>query len=359
MRIDSSKFRFQGEFLLQIHCWLGLYFFASRRAYRQVAGLIPESGDLIGVFPIWGFRLHTSTASLVNTLTVDAKQKPDESYAVHEGAYGRTVVLELRNDLVAHAHAETQIAFWLGGSRSDARVVGQVVEYSEHTALGVNPYESHDAKLLDDAGPAIFLIFYINKDWLDKLRSESGRRFFFPNPQVPISQAVRQACWKVLDIVVSPFHESRESLNHEIEKLIVEAIDASMVPAKPVGLGTSAPLIDHRLRAAITYMREHVSDPVAVDDVAGKVGLSRAHFFALFRDQLNTTPQVFWSAVKVEEAIRRLAQRADPLTSVALDLGFSTPGNFSRFFREHMGVTPSHFRKVSAGPQRYPVTGVQ
>jgi AraC-like DNA-binding protein len=289
---------------------------------------------------------------------VEAKQKSDESYALHQGTYGRTVVLELKNDLVAHAHAETQIAFWLGGGRSDARVVGQVVEYSEHTALGVNPYESHDAKILDDSGPAIFLCFYINKEWIDKLRADTGRRFFFPSPRVPISPALRQACWKVLDIVVSPYHLSRDSLNTEIEKLIVEAIDASLAPANPMGFGTTAPLIDHRLRAAITYMREHVGDPVVVDEVAGKVGLSRAHFFTLFRDQLNTTPQVFWSAVKVEEAIRRLMQRADPLTSVALDLGFSTPGNFSRFFKEHMGVTPSHYRKVSAGPTRYPVTGV-
>jgi AraC-like DNA-binding protein len=289
---------------------------------------------------------------------VEAKQKSDESYALHQGTYGRTVVLELKNDLVAHAHAETQIAFWLGGGRSDARVVGQVVEYSEHTALGVNPYESHDAKILDDSGPAIFLCFYINKEWIDKLRADTGRRFFFPSPRVPISPALRQACWKVLDIVVSPYHLSRDSLNTEIEKLIVEAIDASLAPANPMGFGTTAPLIDHRLRAAITYMREHVGDPIVVDEVAGKVGLSRAHFFTLFRDQLNTTPQVFWSAVKVEEAIRRLMQRADPLTSVALDLGFSTPGNFSRFFKEHMGVTPSHYRKVSAGPTRYPVTGV-
>jgi len=289
---------------------------------------------------------------------VEAKHKPDESYALHEGAYGRTVVLELKNDLVAHAHAETQIAFWLGGSRSDARVVGQVVEYSEHTALGVNPYESHDARLLDDAGPAIFLCFYIKKDWLDKLRADSGRRFFFPSPQIPISPALRQACWKVLDIVASPFHESRDSLNIEIEKLIVESLDASLAPARSAGFGSTAPVIDHRLKAAIHYMREHVGDPVVVEDVAAKAGLSRAHFFALFKDQLNTTPQVFWSAVKVEEAIRRLVQRADPLTSVALDLGFSTPGNFSRFFKEHMGVTPSHYRKVSSGPKRYPVTGV-
>lgn len=335
-----------------------LYFFAPICAYRQIAGLIEQSGDLLGVFPSFTFFLHEIIASKSHTLHVDAKQKSNESYALHQGAYGRTVVLELKNDLVAHAHAETQVAFWLGGGRSDARVVGQVVEYSEHTALGVNPYESHDARMLDDSEPAIFLCFYINKEWIDKLRADTGRRFCFPNPRVPISPALRQACWKVLDIVVSPYHLSRDSLNTEIEKLIVEAIDASLAPAKPMGFGTTAPLIDHRLRAAITYMREHVGDPVVVDEVAGKVGLSRAHFFTLFRDQLNTTPQVFWSAVKVEEAIRRLVQRADPLTSVALDLGFSTPGNFSRFFKEHMGVTPSHYRKVSAGPTRYPVTGV-
>ena len=78
------------------------------------------------------------------------------------------------------------------------------------------------------------------------------------------------------------------------------------------------------------YMREHVTDPMAVEEVASKVGLSRGHFFALFKEQLNTTPQVFWSAVRVEEAVRLLVQQEAPLTSVALDLGFSTPGNFSR-----------------------------
>jgi transcriptional regulator GlxA family with amidase domain len=108
------------------------------------------------------------------------------------------------------------------------------------------------------------------------------------------------------------------------------------------GLTATAPVLDHRLRAAIAYMREHVSEPIAVEDVANLVGLSRGHFFSLFRDQLNTTPQVFWSAVRVEEAVRLLVQQEEPLTSVALDLGFSTPGNFSRFFRE-TGVTPSSF----------------
>lgn len=282
-----------------------------------------------------------------------------ETYALHEGAFGRAVVLELRDDLVAHAHAETQFAFWLGGGRSEAHLGTQVVRYSEDVALGTNSYESHDARLLDKTGPpAVYLLFYIAKPWLDERRAATGRPFFFPSPRVPISAALRQACWRVLDIMVSPQHAQRQRIEIEVEELIIAAIDATLAPVDPAKVRAPAPMFDHRLRAAIAYMREHVSDPITVEDVAGKVGLSRAHFFSLFRDQLSTTPQVFWSAVRVEEAIRMLALRDEPLTSVAMELGFSTPGNFSRFFREHMGVSPSRFRRVASGQQLHPITGI-
>jgi AraC-like DNA-binding protein len=281
-----------------------------------------------------------------------------EAYALHEGAFGRAVVLDLRDDLVAHAHAETQFAFWLGGGRVLANLGSEVVHYSEDVALGTNSYESHDARLIDKEQPAVFLVLYISKSWLDDLRASSGRPFFFPSPRVPINAPLRQACWRVLDIVLSAHHEHRNRLEIEVEGLISTAIDATLAPVNPEGLRSRTPLLDHRLRAAIAYMREHVADPISVDDVAGKVGLSRAHFYALFRDQLNTAPQVFWSAVRVEEAVRLLVQREEPLTSVAMELGFSSPGNFSRFFREHMGVTPSRFRRVATGPELHPVTGV-
>jgi AraC-like DNA-binding protein len=282
-----------------------------------------------------------------------------EVYALHEAAFGHAVVLEMRDDLVAHAHAETQFAFWLGGGRVVAHLGSQVVQYSEDVALGTNSYESHDARLVDQTGPpAVFLIVYIAKAWLDERRAATGRPFFFPSPHVPISPALRQACWRVLDIIVAPHADQRQRIEIEVEELIIAAIDATLAPVDPETVRARAPMFDHRLRAAIAYMREHVADPIAVEDVAGKVGLSRAHFFSLFRDQLSTTPQVFWNAVRVEEAIRMLALRDEPLTSVAMELGFSSPGNFSRFFREHMGVSPSRYRRVAAGPQLHPITGM-
>ena len=281
-----------------------------------------------------------------------------ETYALREGRFGRAVVLELADDLVAHAHSETQFAFWLGGGRSQANLVKDVVQYSEDTALGTNAYESHDARLLGKGHPAVFLVLYINNDWLEARRAAHGQAFFFPKPQIPISPRLRQACWRLLDAVVSPHTVDFGRLENDVESLIDCAMESMQEPANNGRRISRAPAVDHRLRAAIAYMRAHVSEPITVEDVAGRVGLSRAHFFTMFRDQLNTTPQVFWSAVRVEEVVRRLMFRTEPLTSLALELGFSSPGNFSRFFKEHMGVSPSTFRRVAAMQSINPITGI-
>lgn len=279
-----------------------------------------------------------------------------EAYALHEGDFGTAIVLELRADLVAHAHSEAQIAFWLGGARGTARVGDELVEYSEDVALGVNAFESHDfAMRRGSEGVAVFLVFMVRHEWLKERADASGKGFRFATPRVHIDGALRRACWQVLDLILSA-KSPRMKVDDEVEKLLVAATDAaSDVGPKPhIAVGAS---LDHRLRAAIEHMRDHVSDVVTVDEIAGKVGLSRAHLFALFRDQLNTTPQVFWSAVRVEEAMRRVGEGA-PLTDVAMDLGFSAPSNFSRFFKEHTGVSPSIFRRAVRTPTPATVTGV-
>lgn len=278
-----------------------------------------------------------------------------EAYALHEGAFGTAIVLELRANLVAHAHSETQIAFWLGGARATARVGTETVHYSEDMALGANAFESHDMTLQGDSGPCLFLAFMLSSQWLEERSQARGRSFRFPSPHVPIDAALRQSCWRILDLIISA-HDARSAVDDEVERLLEAAIDAAGDPSHkpPLNRGVS---LDHRLRNAIAHMREHVSEKATLDEIAAKVGLSRAHFFSLFREQLNTTPQVFWSAVRVEEAMRRVAD-GGPLTDVALALGFSAPGNFSRFFKEHTGVSPSIFRRAVSDPLPVTVTGV-
>lgn len=279
-----------------------------------------------------------------------------KSYALHEGDFGTAIAFELHASLVAHAHTETQLAFWLGGVHAEAHIGSEVVRYGESMALGVNAFESHDAVLLDSSGPSVFLTFLISKAWLEERSLASGRSFKFSSPRVPIDASLRQSCWRVLDMILRN-HKARSEVDDEVERLLGAAVDSSIRIRPPEGVRLVPSLLDHRLRAAIAYMREHVAERITVEDIAAKAGVSRASIFALFKEQLNTTPQVFLSAVRVEEAMRRVTE-GESLTSVALDLGFSAPGNFSRFFKEHTGVSPSTYRRAASDLMLTPVTGM-
>lgn len=271
-----------------------------------------------------------------------------EAYAFHEGAFGQAIVLESRTSLVAHSHTESQVAFWLGGARAKAQVGKTVVHYTEDAGVATNAYQLHDMTLLEQNGTAVFLLLMISRDWLNERRKATGRPFLFPCPCIPVDDNLRKACWRLLNILMTN-NGNRALIDAEAESLIDASVAAATGSKEAAGMRMLPPLLDHRLRAAITLMRDHVGGGIAVEEIAERVGLSRAHFFVLFKDQLNTTPQVFWSALRVEEAMRRLIAPKATLTDVAFDLGFSAPSNFSRFFKEHIGVSPSTFRRAATG----------
>jgi AraC-like DNA-binding protein len=231
---------------------------------------------------------------------------------LYEGAFGRAIVFESRSSLVPHSHSETQIAFWLGGARAAAQVGDELVHYSEDVGLATNAYQAHDMQLLEK-GEAVFLVFSISHQWLSEREKATGRRLVFSSPRVPIDAALRHACWRVLNLIQSAQHP-RSYMDDEVEGLICAAIAATTGPGRAANERLVPPSLDHRLRAAIALMRENFSEKITIEEIAVKLGLSRGHFSALFRDQLSTTPQVLFSAVRVEEAMRLLSNKGDPLT---------------------------------------------
>ena len=50
---------------------------------------------------------------------------------------------------------------------------------------------------------------------------------------------------------------------------------------------------------------------------------------------------------RMESAIEGLTRTEAPLADLADTLGFSTQGNFTRFFRHQLGVTPDRFRNAA------------
>jgi len=90
---------------------------------------------------------------------------------------------------------------------------------------------------------------------------------------------------------------------------------------------------------------ERLCEPHDIDDVAREVGLSRPHFYKLFRQQVGVTPNIYLNSLRMERAIDRLTASQDAVADIGLDLGFSSQASFSRFFIANGVVPPSSYRR--------------
>jgi len=102
---------------------------------------------------------------------------------------------------------------------------------------------------------------------------------------------------------------------------------------------------DTRVRLAIDHLGRHIAEPITVAAVAAASGLSVSRISRLFQEQTGFTIQGFLEARRMEIARSRLALTAEPITQIAMDLGFGNPFYFSRRFHHHEGMGPRAYRQ--------------
>ncbi|PZN49005.1 MAG: AraC family transcriptional regulator [Proteobacteria bacterium] len=264
------------------------------------------------------------------------------SIKLFRGAFGHVSVLNAARDLVTHAHPEAHVIIWLNGDPGRMIVGGTEVRPGPVDAVCVNSLQPHSHHFSSDR-PGSFLAFYLQPEWAAARMGRGADQALFRRPVVRIGQALRAEASMLLDV-----SESNELAAYEVERMIdrlLEGIGAAQAAAAPAA--TAPARRDHRIRKAVALMQAHVSGRITLDEVARSVGLSRPHFFNLFREQMDLTPNVYWNTLRMEEALRQIEASDESLTSVACSLGFTTQANFTRFFRDHAGVPPTLYREAS------------
>ena len=246
------------------------------------------------------------------------------AFKILQGRFGRVALLDMDAPLVGHAHHHCHILIKAGGADSAFKVRGE---------------------------RTLILALYIEPAWLAELQRSlamSGHPRFFPQPCVRLTPATR----KIAEEFVLELWWSDAVSSGRIEQLlfdlIVAVIDgyagwrdlASLLHVKP------PVAVDPRIRQAIATMKADLARELDVDTLAAQSGLSRAHFFTLFQRDTQVTPLVYANVLRFEAAIRQLTEQRAPVGDVAHSLGFSVPSHFARFFRQHLGITPSDYRRV-------------
>jgi len=103
------------------------------------------------------------------------------------------------------------------------------------------------------------------------------------------------------------------------------------------------------VRLAMAYIHEHFFDSISRSDIALHVGITEDHLTFCFRQELGTTPIEYLLRYRINQAKKLLENGKLSITEIALSVGFSDSGYFSRIFRRETGVSPEIFRRTSAG----------
>ncbi|CAN7503341.1 GlxA family transcriptional regulator [Pseudoduganella sp. LjRoot289] len=98
------------------------------------------------------------------------------------------------------------------------------------------------------------------------------------------------------------------------------------------------------IRDVQQWVLASVAEPLAVDDLAARAGMSTRNFSRMFKQDTGMTPADFVENARIDAARRLLEETSDPLKRVAAWSGFGNPNGLRRAFQRRLGVTPGDYR---------------
>lgn len=111
--------------------------------------------------------------------------------------------------------------------------------------------------------------------------------------------------------------------------------DQQCVPLRHV-LGTSQP----KLLEIVALMEANLEEPIALDELANYVNVSRRQLERLFQKYLSCSPSRYYLKLRLTRARQLLRQTSMSIIEIASVCGFVSTPHFSKCYREYFGTPP-------------------
>ena len=265
--------------------------------------------------------------------------------AIFHGRFGRATVYQLNRPFNVHAHREGHLIFHVGGTPACIDVCAERHLLADDSIVAVNPWEPHNFLPKDVGDGAIFFVLYVNAEWFapDAARGQDlrfGRNCF--KRTATLDKQIRRTAALVCGA------PSLSSLDSELRELIDACYEESWQRAE-TGEAPRAGLAitDFRVRKCIKLLSESPCAEIELDTIARESGLSRPHFYRLFRTQTGVTPHLYLNTLIMEKALDALVTTESAIADIGFDLGFSSQSGFTRFFAANVGMAPTDYRRAA------------
>ena len=106
------------------------------------------------------------------------------------------------------------------------------------------------------------------------------------------------------------------------------------------------PYVEGGILEEITqHILENLGQPINIETVASKHGMSGRTLMRLFRNQLNMTFGAYLRTARIVKAVELLTEPSASVLEVAYEVGYKSPSSFSQAFRRLTGMSPQAYIK--------------
>lgn len=100
-----------------------------------------------------------------------------------------------------------------------------------------------------------------------------------------------------------------------------------------------------KLSEAVALMEANIEEPLATDDIASLVGISRRQLERQFKQYLGGVPSRYYLELRLQRARQLLLDSSHSIVQVGLMCGFSSGSHFSTAYGTLFGITPREERQ--------------
>lgn len=127
--------------------------------------------------------------------------------------------------------------------------------------------------------------------------------------------------------------------------LLIQALRLHLAEGSDGRAGWLFALVDNQMKAAITSMHDDPAHRWTLQELAERSGMSRSIFASKFKATVGTAPMEYLTRWRMLLAGQRLTSSDDPISVIALSLGYESESAFGKAFRRVIRSSPRQYRR--------------
>ncbi len=102
---------------------------------------------------------------------------------------------------------------------------------------------------------------------------------------------------------------------------------------------------DSPINQTVTYIREHVGEPITLSELADMTHMSTCHYAHEFKRQTGFAPVEYVINTRLEKAKMLLLQTTMSVMDIAYEVGYESGSSLSNLFIKKVGCSPREYRR--------------